>query len=382
MKDVRAVVAAGQALEVALDADPPVRRVAARRLESALVRQETGKEALSALMFATAEREPVPETTSLALEETLGSVLLEVQVANVSLLGGAVVGEAGISGSRQAYQEALQELRSTAKQLDEAISAADGAVPIDGQLGFRVRTRRDSGEIASSTLAGARTKLSTAVDTTFNGIVDESRTIATAVWEEASKLPGSKVLDDVIGLARDLRLPVDSLGKLIACGLRRLHAAINALKRLFGLAGAEEAKAHVEGIWSELRAGDDVLRRALSRLYGAERAMAAKERAIGADVPRGRLDEASSALNVLAERFRESMRLARKLLRALVVASEFVGALVVFVPGVNLHHLALTAAGFLFLLTGVVLSGMDYTDSGLDLGRVRGVRAVIGELAT
>jgi hypothetical protein len=379
LDDVRAVIAAGHRLEAALQADPPVRRAAERRLETALLQQERGSDPLGSLMFAAgsgASATPAPEP---ALEDGLATVLLEVQVANLSLTAGGALGEAGPPQDAGTYDQALRDLRASAAELDATMAANQGLVP-SGELGFRAHRGQDEARVASASVDAARSTLSTSVDRTLGAIVDDSRDVALAVWAEASRLPGARVLEDLIRRARDPDVPESGLGRMIAFGLRKLAAAIAALRRLFGLGDVEDVGPHLAPVWSTLEA-QDPLRRALVELYGGPATIAARDHAVAANLPIERLDEASQAVDRLASRFGDIMRLARKLLRALVVASGVVAALVAFVPAVGINHVALTAAGYLLLMAGVVLSGIDHMDSGTALGRVDGVRCLLASLA-
>ncbi len=175
-------------------------------------------------MFA-GERPQRARAPTIASEDAFGGVLLEIQLANLSLSGGAALEEAGMTQQPHVYQEALQELRLTARHLEDAVAVRGGGLPGDGQLGFRFRPPDDANQIGSVSLAEARNTLSASIDRTFDVIVDESRSVATAVWQEASALPGAKVFNDVVGLAGDLRSPAEKIGTLIGaiprcCGRR------------------------------------------------------------------------------------------------------------------------------------------------------------------
>jgi hypothetical protein len=67
---------------------------------------------------------------------------------------------------------------------------------------------------------------------------------------------------------------------------------------------------------------------------------------------------------------------------ALGLAGAAVGALAALsiVTGLGPYHLAVSAAGLLGLMGGVVLTGRDYADSGSVLGRVHGVHSIVREL--
>lgn len=376
---VQAVLAAGGRLEAALAGDPPARREAERRLEAALLRADTGREALGPLMFA----DKAALTERPASEDALGSILVEIEVANVSLAASRVAEQTSVGEA--AYATALQDLRGTTRGLELAASSRDPRIAADGHLGFRLRREIVVDRPASLSVAAARRTLDTTVDQTVATIVDESRNVAHAFWAQAIKMPGLRQLDQAIALAQDTQLQEaggvsGTAARLFVLGVHKLKAALAALQRLLGLSGVGDVRHHLAPIWSDLETTDP-LRQALLRIYGASETFAAKRRALTYSAS-GRLDAASASLMLLAERFRETARVAAKLLRALALASGLVGAIAVVLPAASVNHLALTAAGYLLVLTGVLLTGMDYMDSGTVLGRVDGMRRVLGGLAT
>jgi hypothetical protein len=368
-KDVRSVVAAGRRLESALGDVPPVRRAAARRLEDALA----GSAALAPQRFSPPKAAPAalaPFTT----EDTFGALLLEAQTANLSLAASRVTDELGSPDDVGVFQDALRELSTTAAALERSGAARQGAIPTGGQLGFRSPARPPAAP--SSSIEGARANLGTGVDSAVDSIVDDSHRVVCAVGSEAIQLPGSALLPDLVMMAVPFDAAVKLAGRLAAAGLVKLRAAIRGLHAAFGLAGVEAAAAEVEQIWGRWRDADP-LREALRRMYGSAATLMSRDRAIIEERTIGWLDEARGSIESLGRRFAEAMRLAEKLLGAFVIASGIVS----LIPGAGAPGLALTAAGHLLLLAGVVLTGKDFVGSGSALGRVAGIRSILEDRA-
>jgi hypothetical protein len=84
------------------------------------------------------------------------------------------------------------------------------------------------------------------------------------------------------------------------------------------------------------------------------------------------LDDASNALARLKQAFKENM----EILSAVVAAISLIGALLILTPAIGAQAALISASINAMILGAVVLIGMDYTDSGVLLKRVRGVREI------
>jgi len=94
------------------------------------------------------------------------------------------------------------------------------------------------------------------------------------------------------------------------------------------------------------------------------------------------LDAASGALAALTERYRATARLIARILRAFTLLAATVALVALAVAGLDPYLTAISAAVYLVVIGGVVLTARDYADSGHGLGRVRGVASIAGELAS
>jgi hypothetical protein len=367
----RSVVDAGEGLVDALGEDRQTVRFMAERLERRLIELGTGATALRDQAFEDLDAAPDKPVIEPALEDALASVIVDVQASRLAVAAGRVVGEVGAPQGHDEYSAALTDLRETANKLSRSPSS----------LAFEATVTPST--MSSRDETTARATFHTQAGAALEAITGETASVVTLVVEQIKQLPVVAQLSDLVDKARDWKgQQPPAVGRLIRLGLTKLKHAVEALERLFKRPELDELGHELASSWEGLTADGlltRVLRQAIS-IEAAERQVDAT-RAIAALEP-ARLDAASRALAALTERYRATVRLIGRILRAFTLLAATVALVALAVAGLDPYLTAISAAVYVVVIGGVVLTARDYADSGHGLGRVRGVASIAGELAS
>ncbi|MEV4621265.1 hypothetical protein AB0J74_21485 [Asanoa sp. NPDC049573] len=320
-RDLQAAIAAGQGY-----AEAEERLVAA--IESGLGRAET-------------RRAAVPDDP----EAVLATVAGQLRLSEVALAA------SGATRAPQPLDTALAGLRRTAPEPPH-----------------RATPERVASHDLVEAVAALRTRLAATLDAIATGTADvvagPLKNIAgkaPAQWKEAWEKVSKQLFLDNIG------------GRLVRLGLRALSAAFGALHRLVDAAWLETARDRLVALAD--RAGETGAGAAmLGGVIGAERARVEADgllAATGLDL--GRLDGGTEALAALADRFDSvisKLAIAQAAVGGILVVQGHLGLAVPWLP------LALLGAELLVGAVAVALA-IDYVDTTVNVGRVRGARLII-----
>jgi hypothetical protein len=368
------VITAGRRLQKALEtrANPAKLEYAIKGLERAAQQQESSGADYHAFMFS--ELETAPETDKITrervTEDVLASVLTDLHVANVLMAAGQAVGE--IEGEREPkkLRESLLQLERTSSVVEQCLASPIETGPEPGRFGFSEEAA-DTDTVKSPDLASAITTYKDRSGETLVSFVNDAKDVVMNVVKKLSEIDFDKVFDllsDIGGKIGDL----SKVGRLFKQGVKKLQDAVNALLRLLGDDVVQKIKTQVNKVWSGLKDGKYVAG-PLEWSFGVEETKKQIQDILKSDkLNQESLDEGSNALAKLKVAFKENMGL----LSGVAAAVSLAGTLLFFIPAIG-PYAALTAASINLLILGaVILIGMDYTDSGILLRRVRGVREI------
>jgi hypothetical protein len=336
-RDLRDAIAAGQGHDDAAER-------LARSIESGLAdlrRTETG-------YFEAEVREAAPEDP----ETLLAVVAGQLRLGEVALAAGGA--------ETEVLDTALADLRRTTLTLEQPEQARAFAAD-----------RIVSHDLAEA-VAALRARLASTLDAIATGTADvvagPLKSIAgkaPAQWKEAWEKVSKQLFLDNIG------------GRLVRLGLRALSAALGALHRLVDAAWLETARDRLVALAD--RAGDTGAGAALlGGVIGVERARVEADGLLGAQgLNLSRLDGGTEALGALADRFDgviSKLAIAQAAVGGIFVVQGHLGLAVPWLP------LALLGAELLIGAVAVVLA-IDYIDTTVNVGRVRGARLILLDAA-
>jgi hypothetical protein len=364
----RQVVDAGRDLEDVLDEDRTTVRLMARRLEKRLAEMDPQASALQELAFEDLEAEALGEVPEPAVDEILGTVLIDIQAGRLAVAASGAAGESGAGPGHQEYAEALTDLKETERAFDRAPATLGLEAPAEPR------------RIASPDEASARATFRDEATRTLDSIVTGTEGVVTATMDEIKRLPFAATLDELIRRAGGWKGPVPKAGPLLRLGLKKLKRALESLSRLFKLPQVEELKEKLAAFWQEVT-GEGFLTTVVKRSVRIGAAESRVASALNASpLAIDTLDEASGSLAALTERYDTAVRRIRLILKAYALCAAALGVAAVAVPVITPWVAAVSAAFYLFTLAGVLSLARDYADSGKGLGRVAGVGSVAGGL--
>lgn len=378
LTNTQSVLFAGRKLSDALNGDPAVAEFAVRRLERAAEQQTSGAAGYHAFMFAQADVSPrgAPQVQERVTEDMLASVLTDLDVANVLIAAGAARGEAGERADPALLDQALQRLDNSTRAMERAAASPLGAAASPGRFGFTDDKPPD--EVKSADLAAAVKTLRKRSDETLQSLLTDAQAAVSGAIKALANLDEEKV----IAALRTLGVQVQDLpkvGRLLQQGVEKLKAAIDSLIRLLGSDALKQIKDKAEKVWKDIKEGKHI-ESALRWAFGVEGTQKRIAQVLGIETLQvAAIDKASNELPRLAIRFRETM----KMLESVIAAVGLGGTLLSMVFSAAAPQIALAGATILaVILGGIVLFGMDYTDSRGVLRRVRGVGEIVKGVQT
>jgi hypothetical protein len=164
------------------------------------------------------------------------------------------------------------------------------------------------------------------------------------------------------------------VGRLFVQGVKKLQNAVMSLLRLLGDDLVQKIKDQVQKVWSGLKDGK-YTEGPITWAFGIEETKQQIAAVLGSDkLNQDSLDESCNALARLKAAFKETMGLLSGILAAVSLAAFFLA----LIPAIGSYVALIVVSIDLLILGGVI--GMDYTDSGFILRRVRGVREIAAGL--
>ena len=368
------VLTAGKRLQMTLaaGASPAKLEYAIVGLEQAAEMQDNRGVAYHNFMFSELETATEDEKSmrERMTEDVLASVLTDLQVANVLMAAGQAVGELGEQKEPQKLGEALRRLENTSQIVGQSLASPlkNGVEP--GRFGFT----EDAGAaepVKSVDLNSAIKTFKQRSDEVLTSLVNDAKDVVMSAFKALSALNADKMLEAISKLGEAIG-DLSKVGRLFSQGLKKLADAVNSLTCLLGEDLLKKVKEQVKKIWEVLK-NDKYVTGPLELAFGVK---ATKEQ-IDEILKSGSLkletlDEGSYTLAKLKQSFKENAEILSDLVAAVSVAGTFVA----LVPAISAQAALVTASIISLILGAVVLIGMDYTDSGIMLNRVRGVRGI------
>ena len=378
LANTSAVLLAGRSLQDALSAefDVDTLEYAVTQLTEAAKTQESGAKSYRSFMLTELETTEVveEEKRERISEDVIGSVLVDLQVANVLMAAGNAVGEVNGNAQPELLDEALNDLDETRPVIASGLSSPLAKGAMSGRFNF-------SGEAA----AEEEEKVFQSADAesaiqTFKKVSDETlEQLATGVYEVAlgvldalKKLSPEKVLEALDQLGGPVKTITGMARRLISQGIQKMKHAIDDLTRLIGNDAITNIKDKVEEIWNNREEGIAVA--LVGRLIGVETTRAAITALLSAKgIDKGIADQCSNEVARLLRPYRNNMAIAKKIVKAI----SFGSSVLLLTPIAGQKIALFAASSYLIILASVILIAMDYADSGRILRFVRGV----GEIA-
>jgi hypothetical protein len=373
------VLTAGRRLQSALltGASPAKMEYIIAGLEQAAEMQNNRGAAYHNFMFSelTEASETEKVTRERIMEDVLASVLTDLQVANVLMAAGQAMGELGAQPQPQKLGESLRRLENTSQVIAQSLASPlrGGAEP--GRFGFAEDVVAPEA-VKSADLGSAKKTFKKRSDETLTSLVGDAKEVVMSAIKALSEIGAEKVAEAFSKLGDKIG-ELDKVGRLFRRGVRKLESAINALLRLLGEDLLKKVKEQVEKLWEGLKGGKYVsgpLEFAFSVKATSDRI----DEILARDgLKLEALDDASNALARLKQAFKENM----EILSAVVTTISLVGTFLLLIPAIGAQVALIAASANAMILGAVVLIGMDYTDSGILLKRVRGVKEIAEGLA-
>lgn len=381
---VRSVYAAGRCLLEDLNEPEDLRDDSIAGLERASTLHDAGGAGFRNFMFETLESTPTSsrEVPGQVVEDALATILTECQVANVLMAAGQAVGEQGFEPGKGAgdpthLDTSLTRLDATRRAVEQSLMGAPGGLGA-GRFGF-AEVGSPPAFSPSENLEAAVTTFRAKSDAALSHLVQESRTAILGVFGSLRQLDHQKILDALGKLGSQLQ-ELGGLGRLLRRGIEKLRGAFEALVRLLGPEAISAVKERLQKLWEDLQKGEkEYTTQALEWAYDVRSARERVNEILSRDdLQITKLDQASQDMDRLLPSFLESM----KFLQGITAAVTMTGTVLALTPLVGTWLEGVAATAYLTVLAAIVLVGMDYTDSGLDLGRVCGVGEIANGLLT
>jgi hypothetical protein len=366
----QSVLSASKMLRQNLDASQAKLEIVTTQLETAARQQESDGAGYRTFMFSELEATSEANKTkreSLA-EDSLISILADLDVANVLMAAGQAKQEIGKEAQPSLLDEANRRLDNTISAIDRSQANAS-AEQISGRFGFADEPSRPE-RIVSEDLQSAIDGFKSRSDGALSMLIAESKGAVKSSIDAMQNLDRnsiSSILDDLGSQMRSL----PKVGRLYSIGISKLEGAINALIRMLGSEALAKTKDKVAEILNAAREGN-LVDRLLEMAFGIQTTKALiDEKMRSRNLNKDELDKASEELAQLKVKFKEKMEMMKRITSAVVLGG------ILLTPFVGPNAVLAAASAHVIILAGVVLIGMDYTDSGCILNQVRGV----GEIA-
>ena len=392
LTSTQGVVQAGRRLRSSLAEDRGHRDFAIRRLERAADQHGQHDASLHAFMFSALKNTPdaqraIRERTT---EDSLVTVMTELQVANVLLAAANATGEitpSGEQGDSRLLDDAIARLDSTSRTLERALVSPLESGTHAGRFGFApdlsvLAPAATTDAAAPAVQAEIEAYRQRATDT-LSTLVSEAQTVIVGVFQALSKLDGSKIAS-ALGNLGDAVGEIPTYGRLFTQGIEKIASALRGLVELLGTDALSAIKERLSAAWKKLSSGEAVTQ-ALELLFQVENT---KDKiasiVVTPTLTRGRLDESTKALADLEVRFKETMAIWSAVRAAVVFGAAIVGAaaiIPVVAPIAGPAELVAVAL-YVTIIAGVTLLGLDYADSGDILKRVDGVGKIVERVRT
>lgn len=378
LQTIQSVLNSGKSLRRLLDADTSTQHFAIGQLEEAAQQNAGRAQGYQAFMFteleATAEKER-PKRERLT-EDSLAMALTDLQVANVLIAGGLTTGELGKKEDPRLLDEALRKLENTKQAVETYL-----VNPLDrdlepGRFGFAGEAPSPT-KTNSDNLSDALETLSSRSEETLKTLVDEAKSVVTVIYSGLENMKDKNLIQTALSQLGTRFQALSGVARLIRWGLEKLKQALNALLDLLGTDALGRVKDKINEFFKKMNVGEYIAE-VLEWAFGFEDTR--KQILVLTQVPppqtdlkKEQVDDATDELVTLDITYKDNMAMAK----SLVSGVKWCGAVLALTPLAGPNLALLTASAYVLILAGVILIGMDYADSGVELRRVRGVKEII-----
>ncbi len=370
LSSTRSVLDEARRVQDLLDRDPAAAQVAVDDLAEAAAHQDAGGDSYFAFMFSEQQTAAVEGATEETTEQLLAGAVAELQVANVLMAAGQATGDAGVNGQPQLLAQAVEELEGTVEAFDRA------GTPQTGRLGF---SSPSAASAKSPTGVFAEEAFRRTADDLLTLVVTSSSEVISSMLEKLRKLVPENVTEAMGKLGKEVET-LPKVGRVLRLGLSKLEKVLNLLSRLVGKDVAAGLKDWMQELWNKVRSGNLVLA-VLEAVLDIDSARACVDTALRSEsLDRAKVDRAVEELALLEARFQDAVKTVKVLAQSVGLALAVAGVIAIFVAQLAAMLGAVSALIYLLIIGGVVLLGMDYVDTRLDLRRVDGVRTIATRL--
>jgi hypothetical protein len=237
------VLRAGRRLQKYMDGDKSELELAVTQLEQAAESHTAGASRYRAFLL---ER---------PAEDTLPSILTDIETANVLMSAGQALGETDKRGDADMLDRALLNLETSQASMQRA------AV---GGVGFAADVATEAAPPPADVPAAAQ-KVKDLAGETLQSLVDEAQGVVEYIADALGKLDKAKVLE-VFGNMTDHVKEIQGIGRLFSQGVAKLKSALGDLAKFLGPKGIETIKTKVEELWNKIQK-DELIRDGLEWAY-------------------------------------------------------------------------------------------------------------------
>lgn len=370
------VLAAGRELQNMLGEDLETLDYAVTQLEEAAKDQEIGGTKYRAFMFAELKKSKGAQTErrERISEDVFATVLMDMQIANVLMAAGQVVGETNGESEPQLLDEALNDLEKTRPVIARGLSSPLAKEKGPGRFNFSESPAKSKVSRPAKSESAVQT-FKRVSDDTLDQLVSGVYEVSLSVFAALKKLSPEKILEALDQLGGPMKTITGLIRRLISQGIQKMKQAIDDLVRLIGNDAITKIRDEIKEIWTSSEKGIvDVL---LARIIGVATVRASIATILSLDgIDEDTATQGSNDLAQLLIPYKGNMEMAKKSVKAI----SFASSVLVLTPIAGQKIALFAASSYLIILAAVVLLATDYADSGVILQRVRGVGKIASGL--
>lgn len=365
--DTQSILRSAKLLRINLDKDSKKVEFAANQLQQVVNQQGSSGDIYRSFMFSELESIPLHDKANREriMEDTLISIFVNLETANLLLVAGAVCGESGKKLNPSKLDEAMYRLDNTIKIMDRSSS-------MSGRFGFQEDATK-SRFIESPDLPSAIKAFREQSDFTLSYIISESNNAIKKIVNGLSVFRSDDLNSAFACLGGQMQ-ELPQIGRLLGQGIEMIQDSIDAIVHLMGSEAIAKAKVYVHDVWANINNGI-YLNEILEFAYDVQETkafIAAKISSVLLDKNALDLDKARDDLISLETKFKESMAM----MQGITSAATFGIGIMAMISVLEGPIVAFAASAYLLIFASIILQGMDYADSGRILQRIRGVREI------
>lgn len=301
--------------------------------------------------------------------DVLASVLTDLQVANVLLAAGEVMGETGAKADPSVLEESLTSLEVTTKVLEKPLRSPLGKPVQPQRFMFEGVTPAAPVAVTSPDIASPEEGFKNGSAKALDALVAEAKGALMPAIDGLTKLKSADLLQALSNLGKSLqKLP--TVGRFFRWAVELVAKAIAKMTSLLGHENIGEAQKKVGQVIEKVKKGQ-LVDESLRWAFGVGQTNAQIEQLLqSTQAGKEAIDAGAKDVGEVASKFGEKAALVKRMVNIVAPVS---GILTLAVPQASLY----VAVAYVAFVGYVVLTGLDYADSGKIINRVSG----IGEIA-